>query len=209
LSRGLSRQQLQILGLAVAVSRLRYGSPRAHVPRDTPGWNVPIVNGRPYDIHGALASHVLSGARWLPDNANGSTHSTVHQDTSPAAMSARKSASRAIETLRKRGLLAYCLIGRWWDSGYLLTTAGLATGLLHELRVPDLERRLWLLRIPAHKQKREEWNVLEPLSSPAFSLRSDSDESDVTYSGSMKPYDPTRDPDIDGTILTKAIAAIA
>ena len=32
MSRGLSRQQLQILGLATAVSRLRYGTPRAHTP---------------------------------------------------------------------------------------------------------------------------------------------------------------------------------
>jgi len=195
MSRGLSRQQLQILGLATAVSRLRYGAPRAHKPQVIDGWRVPVVLA-PYDVHGALAAHVLGGARWLPDTVRGSTHSTVKLEKTPAAVRARGAMSRVITTLEGRGLLAYGFAASPFggkaacdrgDYGSALTTAGLAIGLIHELRIPDLERRLWLWRIPADKQVREEWNVLEPLDPPEFSLRAESAAPDVAYAGSMTP----------------------
>jgi len=192
MSRGLSQQQLQILGLAVAVSRFRYGCPRAFEPRAVSGWRVPVVEGQPYDVHGVLAAHVLGGVRWLPDNFMGSTHSTIHFDKTPAARSVRYSMNRAIAGLGKRGLLAYGFAkatSPWgMDNGEVMTTAGLTAGLKYELRVADLERRLWLLRPPCYKQVRESWNVYEPLDPPGFSLRADRpDDPDVVYSGSMKP----------------------
>jgi hypothetical protein len=73
----------------------------------------------------------------------------VHLETTPAALSARASLSRAITCLEKRGCLAcrpftYGTEGLFgW--GHVLTETGLATGADHEPTVPDLEYRLWLI----------------------------------------------------------------
>lgn len=148
MSKGISTQQRQILGAAVAVSRIRNGEPVARSPRWHPEFRVPVVTGVWPDISTYTASHLVAGVglrrkdRW-----------TSRLETTPTALAIRSSISRAITSLLKRGMLAYrpyCSnngdyeqFGRTY--GYVLTAAGLAAGLPHEPTVPDLALRLWLM----------------------------------------------------------------
>ena len=75
----------------------------------------------------------------------------------------------------KRGLLAYRprdMPGSRDVAGYVLTARGLAAGLPYELVVPDLERRLWLLRVSFPKEEHRDWQLYDFLPSPVYELRS-------------------------------------
>jgi hypothetical protein len=148
MSKGISTQQQQILGAAVAVSRIRNGQPVARTPQPHPGFHIPVVTGVWPDISCYIASHLVAGVGlrrkdWF----------TSRLETTPAALAARSSISRAITSLLKRELLAYRPTRPDSDDydqfgityGYVLTEAGLAAGLPHEPTVPDLALRLWLM----------------------------------------------------------------
>jgi hypothetical protein len=146
MSKGISTRQRQILGLAVAISRLRNGEPVARTPQPHPHFRVPVVTGVWPDISTYVAAHIVGGVGLRRD---GRWKSLL--ETTPVALAARSSISRAISSLLKRGLLAYrpyyqgdyVKFGR--THGYILTAAGLALGLSHEPTVPDLALRLWLM----------------------------------------------------------------
>lgn len=147
MSRGLSKQQNNILGLAVAVSRMRNGKPVGYVPRRDPRWRVPVVTGVCPDVTTAIAAHVLGGVGlrrrswWY--------RYYVHLETTPVALSTRASLSRAITGLEKRGCLAYRPYvhetERLFGRGHVLTGTGLVIGAEHEPTIPDLDYRLWLI----------------------------------------------------------------
>src|SRR6516164_4819645 len=103
MSKGLSRQQFRILGLTVAVSRMRNDAPRAYQPQSHPDWNVPVVLGVLPDLTVRLAAHVLGGCVLRP---RPSWLTKVTMETTPAAFSARSEISRAIPSLLRRQLLA-------------------------------------------------------------------------------------------------------
>ena len=172
MSRGLSQRQLRVLGLAVTVSRLRNGAPVTYVPRLHPDWRVPVVTEGWADLTTPLAAHVLGGVGLRPKYGG----STVYLETTPAALNARSASSRAITSLMKRGLLAYRprdMPGSRDVAGYVLTARGLAAGLPYELVVPDLERRLWLLRVSFPKEEEHrDWQLYDFLPSPVYELRS-------------------------------------
>lgn len=190
MSRGVSRQQQQILGLAAAVSRLHYGEPKAHTPIVRHGYRHPVAFETKRDVCTNLVAHVLGGVCWLPATTLGTRHDTVKTEKTPAARSAVSSIGRAITNLIKRELLTYSSWPRFeYEWGVVLMPAGLAIGLSHELRVAEIERRLWLLKVPAMKQLRPEWHLYEPLPPPEVVLRADSLD-DVTYTGSLEPINP-------------------
>jgi hypothetical protein len=155
MSKGISTQQRQILGLAVAVSRLRNGEPVPRTPQPHPHFRVPVVTGVWPDVSAYIAAHIVGGVGLRRD----SKYEAI-LETTPAALSARSSVSRAISSLFDRGLVAYrpsqgyCQFGsRTW--GYALTFAGLAAGLPHEPTIPDLALRLWLMD---HSYRKAWWN---------------------------------------------------
>jgi hypothetical protein len=148
MSKGISTQQQRILGAAVAISRLRNGQPLARTPQRHDGYRVPVVTGVWPDISAYIASHLVAGVGLRRKDRYSS-----RLETTPAALAARSSISRAITSLEKRGLLAYRpyrsasgdyeQFGRTY--GYVLTATGLAAGLPHDLTVPNLALRLWLM----------------------------------------------------------------
>jgi hypothetical protein len=149
MSKGISTQQGQILGAAVAISRIRNGQPVARTPQPHEGFRVPVVTGVWPDISTYIAAHIVGGV-----GLRRKDRATSWLETTPAALATRSSISRAITSLLNRGLLAYrphCSrsdgdyerFGRTY--GYVLTAAGLAAGLPHEPAVPDLALRLWLM----------------------------------------------------------------
>ena len=101
MSRGISTQQQQILGAAVAISRIRNGKPVARTPQRHPRFRVLVVTGVWPDISTYIASHLVGRVglrrrnRWLS-----------RLETTPTALATRSSISRAISLLLKRGLLA-------------------------------------------------------------------------------------------------------
>jgi len=165
-SRGLSRQQLRLLGLATAVSRVRNGAPRAHLPVSHPNWRIPVVTGIPADLTTPLAAHVLGGVALRPRPRWHISAGAVWLETTPTALAVRSAYSRAISSLLRRELVAYKADSP--NHGYVLTAAGLDIGSAHELTVPDLARRLWLLDDQPRKERREEWGLRVVLRSPAF-----------------------------------------
>jgi len=172
MSRGLSRLQLRILGLAVAVSRARNGVPMARTPVRHSDYRVRVVTGVWADIGTPLAAHVLGGVGLRPRGRIGDLQK-VWLETTPAALSVRSVMSRALGSLLKRGLLAYKpyrSVEHHLDHGFVLTTTGLAAGLPHEPLVSDLERRLWLLKYGGTKERRPDWCLNELLPSPALAL---------------------------------------
>jgi hypothetical protein len=99
MSGGWSDQQLDVLGLAVAVSRSRHGKPVGREPRPHPLYKViPVAIGVDPDITNAVVAHVLGGVG-LRRNAKG--------ETTPAAKLGRSSISQAIGALVGQGLLAF------------------------------------------------------------------------------------------------------
>lgn len=145
MSRGISTQQQQILGAAVAISRIRNGKPVARTPQRHPRFRVPVVTGVWPDISTYTASHLVGRVCLCGRNCWLS-----RRETTPTALATRSSISRAITSLLKRGLLAYRppngdyeQFGGTW--GYVLTTTGLSSGLPHKPDVPDLALRLWLM----------------------------------------------------------------
>lgn len=183
MSKGLSRQQLQILGLAVAISRYRNGEPMARVPRPHRDYRVPIVTGHVWpDLRTDVCAHVLGGVGLRSRTTQwGREHGKVWLETTQPALTARSSISRAIASLLKRGHLAYRPIFYDWrspspgeqkfGSGYCLTATGLAAGLPHEMTVPDLGFRLWLLDEYHHKERPADWQTPDFLPSPGDETR--------------------------------------
>jgi hypothetical protein len=169
MGKGLSPQQLTLLGLAVAVSRYRNGEPKARVPEMHPRWQVRVVTGptRP-DLHIRIAVHVLGGG-YLRGRFP-LKRGYVFLDTRPETMSARAALSRAMSSLSKRGHLAHHLANEVYGitDGLCLTASGLALGLPHEPDVPELGYRLWLLDDRHSKTERgeEDWAAPEYLPPP-------------------------------------------
>ena len=149
MSRGLSQRQNDILGLAAAVNRFNHGGiPVIHEPnaRAWGGWPAVIGLVEP-DVTLRLIAHLLYGVglRRRP-------HRVVWLESTPAAMSARSSAARALDSLHRRQLLVdrpshkmhggpACAMG----SGFVLAQRALDIGLQHEREIPDLPLRLALL----------------------------------------------------------------
>jgi hypothetical protein len=180
MSKGISSQQLDILGLAAAVSRLRNGQPMSHEPKPHPYWKVPVVVGTwrntptgralggeaQVHITTAIAAHCVGGIglrREMTQDTKPNHRESVLLETTASALSTRSSISRAIGTLLKRGMLAHRPLlpveqGKppfGLHSGCVLTASGLAIGLLHEKIIHDLDYRLWLL---------QQWKRPEPIT---------------------------------------------
>lgn len=145
MSKGLSRQQRKILGLAVGLARRRHrrGKLVAADPTDEP------------DITVAFAAVVVGGVALVPEvRASGAYgRKVVSQDRSPAGLSARASIDRAFISLHRRGLLVPCdhQSRDRPDKGhyrgrYHLTEAGIAAGLPYEAPITEeLRPVFWLL----------------------------------------------------------------
>ena len=164
MSRGISRQQQRILGLAVAISRYRNGEPVARVPQPAGRYPIPTVRGRWPDVWTAIAAHILGGVALCRSTGSGSK---VFLETTQPARTTRSITARAIRSLLEWELLAYRP-----RHGYCLTTSGLAAGLPHELPVADLGRRLWLMEGDGTADKHPEWQMRwneATLPSPALS----------------------------------------
>ena len=148
MSRGLSKRQDAILGLGVAVNRfLHDGTPVIHPPLAWLGQDPAVIGMVEPDLTVKLAAHILYGV-----GLRRRRRAEVWLETSAAAMSGRVSATRALDSLhRRRLLLLRPSNGRTGDpehalgAGYVLSAAGLAIGLQHELTIPDLPLRLSLL----------------------------------------------------------------
>lgn len=157
MSRGLSQQQRLILGLAVAMSRHHYGSPKAHIPQTDPGWRIPVAfTANLPDVTTALATHIVHGVTIEHyKHSVAKTYTNGVFALTPETKSAKNSASRAITILMKRGLLVYRPHRRGeslqdFEWGYLLTPTGLESGRQHEINLPaDINHRLvalgWLV----------------------------------------------------------------
>jgi len=145
MSKGISRQQRQILGLAVALARRRNRKAKLVTADDT---------DEP-DITVAFAAVVVGGVALVPEvrssGANG--RAVVSQDRSPAGLSTRASIDRAFGSLVRRGLLTPCKPQRYnrlrnpnHEGRYILTEAGIAAGLPYEVPITEEMRRVfWLL----------------------------------------------------------------
>src|SRR5215469_5309187 len=114
MSKGLTRQQLRLLGLAVAVSRLRHGQPKSHVPLIDPEYRLvaqqlrlrcgfPVVHHMPPDLTIELAVHIVGGVGLIPHKPptprlSHSGWRLIHMqlETTPAALSARSAISREV-----------------------------------------------------------------------------------------------------------------
>jgi hypothetical protein len=93
-------------------------------------------------INTPLVAHVLYGV-----NAHMSRNYRypVHLETTPQARSAKNSASRAVEVLRSRGMLALLDNSGECTYGYVLTPSGLEIGVKESIEVDGLAFRLSLL----------------------------------------------------------------
>ena len=101
-----------MLGLAVSVSRLNNGGePVGHRTVTHTSYDVPIIiTGAGADLNTQIAAHVLHGVAMRPRSDRGDS---VYLDTSPVALSARVSISRALGRLQQRGLLAPHVDPQW------------------------------------------------------------------------------------------------
>jgi hypothetical protein len=145
MSRGLSRQQRQILGLAVGLARRRHRN-RKLITADS--------TDEP-DITVAFAAVVVGGVALVPEVRPSGDYGRqiISQDRSPAGLSARASIDRAFGSLMRRGLLVPCdhQSRDRPDKGhyrgrYHLTEAGIATGLQYEAPITEEMRPVfWLL----------------------------------------------------------------
>jgi hypothetical protein len=147
MSKGISRQQRRILGLAVALARRRHprGKLIAADPTDAP------------DITVAFAAVVVGGVALVTQvrSSGEFRREVVCQDRSPAGLSARASIDHAFGSLVSRGLLAPCEPRRFnrasgrnpnHEGRYILTEAGIAAGLALEEPITEAMRPiLWLL----------------------------------------------------------------
>ena len=145
MSRGISRQQRQILGLAVALARRRNPKRKlvAADPTDEP------------DITVAFAAVVAGGVALVQKTRSSGSRGPhfISQDRSPAGLSARASIDRAFGSLVRRGLLTPCKPQRYnrldnpnHEGRYHLTEAGMAAGLPYEMPITEEMRPiLWLL----------------------------------------------------------------
>jgi hypothetical protein len=102
MSKGISSQQQKILGAAVAISRLSNGQPIARIPQRHDGYRVPVVASVWQDISAYTASHLVAGV-----GLRRKDRYTSQLETTPGALAARSSISRAITSLVNRELLAY------------------------------------------------------------------------------------------------------
>jgi hypothetical protein len=143
MGRGLSCQQRQILGLAVALARRRKRKGKRVAADPT---------GEP-DITVAFAAVIVGGVALLPEvrPSGDFGREIVIQDRSPAALSVRASITRAFGSFR-RELLAPCgsttgrSRGGHYGGRYRLTEAGKVAGLPYKMPL-TAEMRLvfWLL----------------------------------------------------------------
>jgi hypothetical protein len=170
MSKGLSRRQLLILGLAAAVSRLRHGTPVAYkqdelrLPEELRGLIqlrfAQSVIDVPADLSIRLATHIVGEVEIRMIERRPIIHTLqepagIALESTTEALRIRSSIFRGLHSLRLRGLLAKVIRTRHnkaakpdpypLAAGYVLTPPGLEVALEHELSVPDLERRLWLL----------------------------------------------------------------
>jgi hypothetical protein len=144
MGRGLSCQQCQILGLAVALARRRKRKGKLVAADPT---------GEP-DITVAFAAVIVGGVALLPEGRPSGDfgRQIVIQDRSPAALSVRTSITRAFGSLVRRELLAPCgpttrrSRGGRYGGRYRLTEAGVVAGLPYKMPI-TAEMRLvfWLL----------------------------------------------------------------
>jgi hypothetical protein len=154
MSKELSEKQRQILGLALAIHRIR---------EEQPGERFRLVGG---DVDMSIAAHILGGVAIRPRRPmlgpGDDGDPNVWLDTSKQARSARASISRALRLLAERRMLA-----RTKAFAYDLTVTGMKVALLNEPQgIPDLERRLWLLAIKEPDSAPRSWRLKEMLASP-------------------------------------------
>jgi len=149
MTRRLSQQQRLILGLAVAVSRHHYGEPKAHVPRPLPNWRMPVaLTARPPDVTANLCAHFIHGVTvdYWKMYARSRVGGVGAMKRTPEAKAAISSASRALVSMERSGLLCYRGYRQWargFVYGYLLTAAGLDIGRQYVIELPaDIEHRL-------------------------------------------------------------------
>jgi hypothetical protein len=145
MSRGLSQQQRQILGIAVHANRLTQGGQVA-VKTGNPvaGCFVPTVDYPGVkDLCWQLPAHLLHGLDFVEERTMILKSNGVWQPsgpyfdlTTPEARSVQASVVRAITSLVRTGLLRWAPqtdAGGW---GYVLTAAGLERGLPYEMPFP-------------------------------------------------------------------------
>jgi hypothetical protein len=162
MSRGLSQQQRQILGIATHVNRLTQGGQLAvKTGAPVPHYRVPTVDyGGVKDLQWPLAAHLIHGLPFVEVGAltvksNGVTQpAAAYFDLHPrAAQSAKTSTIRAITRLESAGFLVRA--PRWdpcrW--GYVLSATGLACGQQVEWPfAPPLIFRAGLILEPGCRQ---------------------------------------------------------
>jgi hypothetical protein len=158
MSRGLSQQQRQILGIAVHVNRhTQGGTPAVKTGAPLPNSRVPTVDYRGVkDLQWPLPAHLLKGLAFVEVDTKIEKTNGVRQDagnffdlTVPQAQSAKASIVRAISRLQREGFLMLAPQGSPFRWGYVLTETGLQLGRQSEYPFPPpLIFRAGLLTYP-------------------------------------------------------------
>jgi hypothetical protein len=99
MSKGISTQQQQILGAAVAISRIRNGNPVARMPQQHPRFRIPVVTGVWPDISTYIASHLVGGVGLRQKD-----RCTSQLETTPPALAPRGSLDGAARGRGSRDL---------------------------------------------------------------------------------------------------------
>jgi hypothetical protein len=158
MSRGLSQQQRQILGIATHVNRLTQdGTLAVKTGAPVPSYPQPSVDYRGVkDLQWPLAAHLLSGLPFVAADSTIEKTNGVVQGAGaffdlrvPAAKSDKASTLRAITSLVRTGHLCCAPQDEPVRWGYVLTEGGLALGQQYEAPfAPALVFRACLIVFP-------------------------------------------------------------
>src|SRR2546426_9588072 len=180
MSRGLSQQQRQILGVATHVNRLTNGGTPA-VKRGAPveRYSVPTVdyNG-PKDLQWPLPAHLLYGLPFVCSETRIEKSNGIRQPGgryflfTQASKRAKASVVRAMTSLVRTGYLCVAPDSSVFRWGYVLTDAGLERGLQEEYAFPEaLIFRAGLIVFPTYPPI-EFYHIVDWLSTGRLSLQS-------------------------------------
>jgi hypothetical protein len=158
MSRGLSQQQRQILGIAAHVNRLTQGGTLAvKTGAPVPHYRIPTVDyGGVKDLQWPLAAHLVHGLPWVAVGTLVTKSNGVEQPAGAyfdghdrRVQRAKTSTIRAITSLWKRGFLVLAPLHGLCRWGYVLSAAGLALGQQYESPfAPPLVFRAGLILAP-------------------------------------------------------------